>query len=171
MISTGGACGGPVVPATVASTAFIGPPTVSGGTIYWPYDNSGTVSGDTGVVTATFVSGGFSGVTPHRLDVNHRHTEWRNVPRRTYAPFIVADALFFGNTSTRSYYRFNSSYALDWATTAFTDPRTLAANIVVAKGLALGMSDSSGQLYAYDKTTGSLKWSYPGSDLGSISSR
>ena len=47
----------------------------------------------------------------------------------------------------------------------------LAANVVVAKGLALGTSGgTSGQLYAYDKTTGSQKWSYPGSDLGTLSS-
>jgi len=52
----------------------------------------------------------------------------------TYAPVIVADALFFGNSLTRSYYRFSPSYALNWLTTAFTGTTTLAANVVVAKG-------------------------------------
>jgi hypothetical protein len=173
MISTGGACGGPVVPATIASTASIGPPTVSVGTIYWPYDNSGTTSGDAGVVTATFVSGGFSGVTPHRLDGTTGTASGVTSFIATYAPIILADALFFGNSLTRSYYRFSSSYALDWLTTAFTGTTTLAANVVVAKGLALGMSGgNSGQLYAFDKTTttGAPKWSYPGSDLGAMSS-
>src|SRR5438132_4462860 len=59
MTVTGGSCGHAAVPATVVSTARIGPPTVSGGTIYWPYDNSGT---DAGVATATFSSGVFSGI-------------------------------------------------------------------------------------------------------------
>ena len=173
MTAAGGSCGRAAVPATVASTASIGPPTVSGGTIYWPYDNSGTTSGDAGVATAAFSSGVFSGVTTHRLDVTTGTPSGVTSFVGTYAPIIVADALFFGNSLTRSYYRFSSSYALDWLTTAFTGTTTLAANVVVAKGLALGMSGgNSGQLYAFDKTTttGAPKWSYPGSDLGAMSS-
>jgi hypothetical protein len=163
MTATGGSCGHAAVPAAIASATKIGPPTVSGGTIYWPYENSVT---DAGVATATF-SSGFSGIATHPLG-----TPSVTSFVGTYASFIVADALFFGNSLTRSYYRFSSAYALDWATTAFTGTTTLAANIVVAKGLALGMSGNPGQLYAYDKTTttGSPKWSYPSSDVGAISS-
>jgi outer membrane protein assembly factor BamB len=175
MTSGGGSCGHATIPATIVSTASIGPPTVSGGTIYWGYDNSGTTLGDAGVVTATYGSGVFSNVTTHKL--NSTTPPQNGVPPLvgTYSFIAAPDALFFGNSKNSSYYSFSFSYGWNWTTTAFGGSTTLVGPMVVAKGLALGISGNSGQIYAYYKvsgtgTGGTLKWSYPGSDLGSISS-
>ena len=176
--ASGGSCSSGI-PAAITSTASIGPPTVNGTTIYWGYDNTATTAGDAGVVSATFASGTFSGVTTHKL--NSTTPSQNGVPPLvgTYSFIALADSLFLGNSVNRSYYNFSYSYGWNWTTTAFGGSTTLVAPVVVAKGLALGISGgNSGQIYAYYKVSdaaagtvgGTLKWSYPGSDLGSISS-
>jgi outer membrane protein assembly factor BamB len=146
--------------------AKIGPPTANGNTVYWGYDNNPPTAGDTGIVSATFSGAAFSGVTAHAFGTG-------------VAPYIagalsfaaLADAFFFGHNLNRIYYSFKLDYSSNWATPAFTGATSLVNPMVVAKGLALGSTTNSGQLYAFDKAApGTQKWVFPaGGDLTNIS--
>jgi hypothetical protein len=171
MTSGGGRCGRAIGPATIVPTAKIGPPTAAGGTIYWTYDNSVALPGDAGVVTATFGSSGFSGITSHALGTG--------IPAfvGTYGFIALADAMYFGNGGHKLYYNFSFAFPANWSSgsapnTAFGGSIQLANPMVVANGLALGASRQPGQIFAYNKLTGAVAWNYPSgiNDAGTISS-
>jgi hypothetical protein len=170
MTSGGGSCGA-IGRATIVATAKIGPPTAAGGTIYWTYDNSVALLADAGVVTATFGSGSFSGITSHKLGTG--------IPAfvGTYGFIALADAMYFGNGNLKQYYNFSFAFAPSWSSgsapnTAFGGSIQLANPMVVANGLALGASRQPGQIFAYNKLTGAVAWNYPAgiNDVGAISS-
>lgn len=155
------------------TSASIGPPTVwTDGTIYWTYDNSATVAGDAGVATSMFASGSFSTPAAHILDTG--------IPAfiNSYTYIALADALFFGNSSNKLYYDYSFAFAQNWNAgsakgAAFSSTKNAANPLVVSKGVVLGASVAKAQLYAYDKSTGTFKWTYPSStstDLSTISS-
>lgn len=171
---SGGVCNQIDTAKLVAGTKF-GPPTASGTTVYWGYDNRSNTAGDAGLMSATLSAGAFSAVTAHALG--------GGIPPfvGSYSTFIaIADSFLFGNSVRLSYYSFKPDYSLNWTTTPFANTPTMAGPMVVAKGLALGTSATPGQVVAYTKcaappatgcTGGQLKWSYPtgNTDLGEVS--
>jgi outer membrane protein assembly factor BamB len=147
------------------ASADVGPATAAGTTVYYGYNNTGT-TGDLGVVSTSFgAPGTFSNTTAHQLG-------FAPTTNTGMAFVAIADALFLGDASGKSYHRVNLTdfTTSNWSSIAFGATTNLVAAPTVARGLVLGLSSAPGRARAFSKANGSSIWSFPAStSLNNIS--
>jgi outer membrane protein assembly factor BamB len=138
------------------ATAEVGPTTASGTTVYYGYNNSAITAGDLGVVSTSFGAGTFSPPAPHALG-------FAPSTNTGMAVVAIADALFLGNASAKTYHRVNASdfSTGNWTSTAFVTTTNLVAPPTVARGVVLGVSGSPGRVKAMSKADGTSPWTFP----------
>jgi hypothetical protein len=174
----GTGCNG--IPATAQlpsaqGTASLGPVTIgSAGAVYYAYDNTATVNGDSGVATTTFNGTTFLAPVAHNLGVIP------SVNGGTLSSVSIADSFFFADSSAKLYRSYTSALAPNWSSPTFAGASsTPSAPPTVYRGFVYGVAGGTGRLYAYRKVDatppavgggGSLAWSYlSGTSLGSVS--
>jgi hypothetical protein len=123
-----------------SSVPTLGPPSASGSTVFFGYDNSAFSATDLGLKSLHFASGTFD--TPTSTNIGKQ-------PTAATLPAAISPAadLFFGNDFNHLFYDYTTGFALNKMSPGVTS--TIFWQPVVSGGLVFGMTN---QLIAYNQS-------------------